>query len=57
MHRTLDNTVFLLRGRGNGKTIAAKNYIDRLRKENPNIKIAVIRAKDLQERNKKNDNL
>lgn len=41
------DTIFLLKGRGSGKTIAAKDYIDKLRKINPNLKILIIRKKDL----------
>lgn len=49
------NTTFLLKGRGSGKVLAAQDYIDKLKKENPNIKIVIIRKKDLQERNNKNE--
>ena len=45
--------VFLRIGRGGGKVFAIKNFIDQKKKENPNIKFVIIRAKDLYERKNK----
>ena len=46
------NITFLLKGRSSGKVLAQKAYIDKFKKENPNIKIVIIRVSDLKMKNR-----